>query len=1178
MLKNLGAPALCLISLLPATLTAQNVFVLPGANNPGSNVQVYSTPLTSLNSFAAGFAASRVFPRPDGTKFFILAASGSQTVTAVDPGFAHPRSLGNLGTAATAAALTPDGKRLLVAAGSLHVYDTTTEADLIPAGILPGTIITDVAVSLDGSRAFVIGLPAAGGSAIYAVDLSTFNVIGNVPVLGQASSVAVGPNGLVYAATRNLVLEINPSTVAVTQNGQVSINADPGRPAFTSDGRYLVYPNRTPITGGSSVVIDLTTHTYSAPTGQANGGLANIVFDRILPLNPTTAFAYSAQANTLYTLSIPSLQIGTTSFTGIQAVSVTAVALSNDVAAGSKTLPQTLYALAGGNLVQVDIPSNQATATVATTVQNASALSVAGPFLNNQTPATLLQYGDKQALNPGATSLPLVVQVLDANGLPMFGVPVAFTVSSGAATVQTANAVSGVNGYATTTVVPTANSVITATAGTVSVNFSINAGTSGGGGGPTTGGMSIVGGQGQIIFEYNNTNIPGQGSPFAVLVTDATGSPISGVPVTFTQVSGSGGFTQCATLSSSSDGTSITGNTSDGTQFDCGGVNKLAKGVISVPFQTTAIQPGSGHTPTVIQASAPNTNSVSFYVNTVHQNGFPSPLFPQPQTFTGAAGSTIKAALQVVVVDSLGQKMPNVGIRLIDPDTWNGDPTTAPNSTYASCADSTGVGVLTDANGIGTCDLVFSGKVTNQVQILLNVGSHFAGGPYNLKITTGPPATVGVVQGDKQSGKPGQQLPQAFLVQVTDAGGNLLPGVPVNFTVLTPNTLTLLNQSSATDSNGRASALGVLGPIAGTFQVKITAGAASVNMSYTVTIPATGIQAVSGGNQTGLVNTAFPAPLVVKVVDAGGLGVSGLPVTFQVAGGSATLGTPNATTDANGQAQTTVTAGATPGAITVTATSGSLIPAGFTLSSRLPGPTNISFVNGASFQPGISPGAIATVRGTAIVTKLQGTVQPTNVIGPLPTTLAGATITFNGIAAPILSASNQSGQESVTVQVPFEVTPGSVSVVVTSDTGASATVTTRVDPVSPGIFETVYNGQSYVVATKQFDGSYVTPDNPALRGDVICIYATGLGQTSPATGTNRAGVAGQLVLDPLDTGLNNAGVRMVSAVYQPGSVGVFQVCMQVPADAAPGPRVPVGLIVHDPAGDFFGQSTYVPIQ
>jgi hypothetical protein len=80
----------------------------------------------------------------------------------------------------------------------------------------------------------------------------------------------------------------------------------------------------------------------------------------------------------------------------------------------------------------------------------------------------------------------------------------------------------------------------------------------------------------------------------------------------------------------------------------------------------------------------------------------------------------------------------------------------------------------------------------------------------------------------------------------------------------------------------------------------------------------------SGNGQTGLVNTMLSAPLVVSIIQSDDTPISGTPVTFAVTSGSATVSPTTTTTDANGQAKTLVTFGATPGVVRITATATAL--------------------------------------------------------------------------------------------------------------------------------------------------------------------------------------------------------------------------------------------------------------
>jgi uncharacterized protein (TIGR03437 family) len=316
------------------------------------------------------------------------------------------------------------------------------------------------------------------------------------------------------------------------------------------------------------------------------------------------------------------------------------------------------------------------------------------------------------------------------------------------------------------------------------------------------------------------------------------------------------------------------------------------------------------------------------------------------------------------------------------------------------------------------------------------------------------------------------------------------------------------------------------------------------------------------------------------VVDSNGNGVAGAQVNFQVASGVATLGSSSPVTDSTGQASTTVTAGGTAGTITVSATIATF-SVSFSLTAHLPGPSNITIVNGASFDPntGISPGGIATIRGVGILPGVTGLVSAANSAGQLPTSFSGVTISFNGTAAPIYYVDDTNGLDQVTVQVPWEVAPGSaVNLTVSVANEGSASVPVPVKPLAPGVFTASYGGNTYAVAVRP-DGSQVSPTNPAKRGENIQLYVTGLGQAEPTIATGVAGVPNQVIVTSMIIGLNNGGVPLISAVYGPGLVGIYIITLQVPANTQTGPYQPVGVIAYDPAGNlYFAQPSYIPIE
>ena len=123
-------------------------------------------------------------------------------------------------------------------------------------------------------------------------------------------------------------------------------------------------------------------------------------------------------------------------------------------------------------------------------------------------------------------------------------------------------------------------------------------------------------------------------------------------------------------------------------------------------------------------------------------------------------------------------------------------------------------------------------------------------------------------------------------------------------------------------------------------------------------------------------------------------------------------------------------------------------------------------------------------------------------------------------------------------------------------------------------------GQNYPLAVAlRPDGSYVGASNPALRGENITFFATGLGQTVPAASDGVPGVPGQIVGGTLYAGVNNQGDAVVSAIYEPNAIGVYAVTIQIPSATAPGPAQPLALLMVDLTGaGYSAPPAYVPIQ
>ncbi|OFV97820.1 MAG: hypothetical protein A3H28_10815 [Acidobacteria bacterium RIFCSPLOWO2_02_FULL_61_28] len=138
-------------------------------------------------------------------------------------------------------------------------------------------------------------------------------------------------------------------------------------------------------------------------------------------------------------------------------------------------------------------------------------------------------------------------------------------------------------------------------------------------------------------------------------------------------------------------------------------------------------------------------------------------------------------------------------------------------------------------------------------------------------------------------------------------------------------------------------------------------------------------------------------------------------------------------------------------------------------------------------QPPLAPGAIASVFGTSFA---EATVAADST--PLPTELGGVRVKFNGIPAPLFFVS----RTQINVQIPFEL-PGYSASVQVEKTTPQGTIVSAAAPVAlstgaPGVFTVSGDGQGPGVIVHA-DFSPVTAESPALPGEPLIAYATGLG-------------------------------------------------------------------------------------
>src|ERR1700694_5230257 len=89
-------------------------------------------------------------------------------------------------------------------------------------------------------------------------------------------------------------------------------------------------------------------------------------------------------------------------------------------------------------------------------------------------------------------------------------------------------------------------------------------------------------------------------------------------------------------------------------------------------------------------------------------------------------------------------------------------------------------------------------------------------------------------------------------------------------------------------------------------------------------------------------------------------------------------------------------------------------------------------VNAASFEPGVSPGALATIFGQGLSNVTGVVVANTD---PFPFQLADVTVIVNGYYAALFSVAYANGEDQISFQVPYETPtgPGAASIEIRSN-------------------------------------------------------------------------------------------------------------------------------------------------
>ena len=230
--------------------------------------------------------------------------------------------------------------------------------------------------------------------------------------------------------------------------------------------------------------------------------------------------------------------------------------------------------------------------------------------------------------------------------------------------------------------------------------------------------------------------------------------------------------------------------------------------------------------------------------------------------------------------------------------------------------------------------------------------------------------------------------------------------------------------------------------------------------------------------------------------------------------------------------------------------------AGDTLWFQLSGPPALApkfslsgVVNSASYAGGsVSPGELVTIFGSDLGPDVLAGLT-TDWTGSVAYQSGGTKVTFDDVPAPMVYAAR--GQ--ISAVVPYSVAgKATTRVRVYAGRAWSAAVDVPVVASVPGVF--TLNGGTGQAAALNGDNSFNNSANPAAKGSVVVLYATGEGQTTPS------GVDGlpatQVFPKPLGAVTVSIAGENADVLYAgaaPGIVaGVMQLNVAIPNDAPSG--------------------------
>jgi uncharacterized protein (TIGR03437 family) len=202
-------------------------------------------------------------------------------------------------------------------------------------------------------------------------------------------------------------------------------------------------------------------------------------------------------------------------------------------------------------------------------------------------------------------------------------------------------------------------------------------------------------------------------------------------------------------------------------------------------------------------------------------------------------------------------------------------------------------------------------------------------------------------------------------------------------------------------------------------------------------------------------------------------------------------------------------------------------------------PLGVASATAFGGDPTIAPGTWIEIYGSNLARTTRSWTAADFVGDSAPTSLDGVSVTVGGLPAFISYVS----PSQVNVQVPFGIAPGETRIAVISGGQRSNPVSVPIQSIHPGVLG--------VPSESLGDGIAVTiPSGPVHSGDLVSFFAIGCGPVTPDVPAGRI-TSGLHVLEGVTVEFDGLPARIVWAGLSPGSVGLYQINVEVPPAILP---------------------------